>query len=63
MQTVVVFQKSNRKLLATFKLNRFSDMEVLKIPGVEVLVTYESDIFYVKNNEYYVKENVQNKLK
>jgi hypothetical protein len=59
MQILVVFRKSDRKLIATFELQTIiTDMNVLKIPEVDYLVTTKKDVFYADpNGEYYVKEN------
>jgi hypothetical protein len=58
MQIIVVFRKSDRKLLATFELQTIiTDMNVLKIPEIDYLVTSNKNVFYVDpNDEYYVKE-------
>lgn len=57
MQILVVFQKSDRKLIATFELNTIiTEMNVLVIPEVSYLVTSEKDIFYTDSNgKVYVK--------
>lgn len=57
MQIVVVFQKSDRKVIATFELNSFvTDMKVLVIPNVSYLVSFKKDIFYTgKDGQLYVK--------
>lgn len=50
MQILVVFQKSDRKVIATFELNTIiTEMNVLVIPGISYLMT-------TKNGEVYVKE-------
>lgn len=57
MQIIVVFQKSDRKVIATFELNSFvTDMKVLVIPNVSYLVSFKKDIFYTgKDGQLYVK--------
>lgn len=58
MQILVVYRKSDRKLIATFEMENFiPNMNVLVIPGVAYLVSLKKDIFYTANNgEVYVKE-------
>lgn len=58
MQILVVFRKSDRKLIAAFELNTIvAEMNVLVIPGVSYLMTIERDIFYTaKDGQVYVKE-------
>ena len=58
MQILVVYQKSDRKVIATFELNTIvTKMNVLVIPGVTYLMTTERDIFYTaKNGQVYVKK-------
>lgn len=58
MQILVVFQKSDRKVIATFELNTIiTNMNVLVIPGVSYLMTTKRDIFYTATNgEVFVKE-------
>jgi hypothetical protein len=58
MQLLVVFNKLDRKLIATFELNTIiTDMNVLVVPGVTYLVTGKKDIFYTApNGEVFVKE-------
>lgn len=58
MQILVVFQKEDRKMIASFELNTIiTDMNVLVIPGVSYLVTAKKDIFYTaKDGQVYVKD-------
>lgn len=58
MQILVVFQKKDRKLIATFELNTIiTDMNVLVIPGVTYLMTLKKDIFFTgQDGQVYVKE-------
>jgi hypothetical protein len=58
MQILVVFQKDDRKVIATFELNTIiTEMNVLVIPGVSYLVAAKKDIFYTApNGEVFVKE-------
>ncbi|QTB21609.1 hypothetical protein J1907_17950 [Lysinibacillus sphaericus] len=58
MQSLVVYQKSDRKVIAVFEMNTFViDMRVLVIPGVAYLVTLEKEIFYTApDGTVYVKE-------
>jgi hypothetical protein len=58
MQILVVFQKSDRKLIATFEINTIiTEMNVLVVPGVTYLMTSKKDIFYTApNGQVYVKE-------
>ncbi|WP_142317571.1 hypothetical protein [Bacillus sp. AFS002410] len=59
MQYLVVFHKTNRKLIATFKLNTIiTEMEVLSMPDVGYLLTCKKDILYTApNGEVFVKED------
>ncbi|OUS73013.1 hypothetical protein B1748_23695 [Paenibacillus sp. MY03] len=58
MQVLVVFHKSNRKLIATFELNTIiTEMNVLVVPGVAYVLTAKKDIFRTApNGEVFVKE-------
>jgi hypothetical protein len=58
MQILVVYQKSDRKVIATFELKTIiTEMNVLKIPEVDYLVTSKRDIFHNgPNGQLYVKE-------
>lgn len=58
MQILVVFKKDTRELIATFELNTIvTDMNVLVVPGVSHLMTFERDIFYTApNGKVFVKE-------
>lgn len=58
MQILVVFQKSDRKVVATFEVNTIiTQMNVLVTPGVSYLLTTKRDIFYTaKNGDVFVKE-------
>ena len=57
MQVLVVFQKSNRKVLASFEVNTIlTEMNVLKVPGVDFLVSSKKNIFRTaENGEVFVK--------
>jgi hypothetical protein len=47
MQILVVYRKSNRKLIATFEINTIiTEMNVLVIPEISYLVTSKKDIFH-----------------
>lgn len=58
MQILVVFQKSDRKVIATFQLNTIvTEMNVLVTPGISYLITTKRDIFHTaKDGQVYVKE-------
>ncbi|MEC1373390.1 hypothetical protein P9D39_03570 [Heyndrickxia oleronia] len=58
MQVLVIFQKSDRKVIATFEINTIiTEMNVLVIPGVSYLVSSKKDIFFTASNgQVYVKE-------
>lgn len=58
MQILVVFQKSDRKVIATFELQTIiTEMNVLVIPGVSYLVTSKKDIFHTaQDGTVYVKD-------
>ena len=58
MQILVVYQKSDRKVIATFELNTIiTEMNVLVIPKVSYLVSSKKDIFYTaKDGQVFVKE-------
>lgn len=57
-QVLVVFQKSDRKVIATFEINTIiTEMNVLVIQGVSYLVTSKKDIFRTDaTGQVYVKE-------
>jgi hypothetical protein len=57
MQTLVVFQKSDRKLIATFEFNTIvTEMKALVIPGISYLVSSKKNIFYTApSGEVFVK--------
>jgi len=56
VQILVVFQKSDRKVIATFEMNTIiTEINALVIPGVSYLVTTKKDIFHTASNgEVYV---------
>lgn len=59
MQIIVVYQKTNRKLIASFELNTIiTEMNSLVIPGLAYLVTTKKDIFRTdpSTGEVFVKE-------
>lgn len=58
MQILVVYRKSDRKVIATFELNTIvTEMNILVIPEITYLMTAEKNIFYTaKNGQVYVKE-------
>jgi hypothetical protein len=58
MQILVVFLKSDRKVIATFELKTIiTEMNVLKIPEVDYLVTSKRDIFYTApNGQVFIKD-------
>lgn len=58
MKILVVYRKSDRKLIATFELNTLiTEMNVLVIPGVAYLMTSKKDIFFTApDGQVYVKE-------
>lgn len=58
MQVIVVFQKSDRKVIATFELQTIiTEMNVLVVPGVTYLVTSKKNIFHTsQDGTVYVKD-------
>ncbi|WP_315074458.1 hypothetical protein [uncultured Clostridium sp.] len=60
LQTLVVFQKMDKKLIAMFKLDKIiSGMNVLMMPGISFIITTEEDIFFKdKNGESYIKDDI-----
>jgi hypothetical protein len=60
MQILVVFRKSDRKVIATFELNTIiTDMNVLLIPEVSYLITSKRNIFYTApNGEVFIREEI-----
>lgn len=58
MQILVVFRKSDRKLIATFELNTIvTNMNVLIIPEASYLITTNRNIFRTaQDGQVYVKE-------
>lgn len=60
MQILVVFRKSDRKVIATFELNTIiTDMNVLLIPEVSYLITSKRNIFYTTpNGEVFIREEI-----
>lgn len=59
-QYLVVYQKKDRKVIAAFGMNTFTtEMNVLVIPGVSYLVSFETDIFHTgPDGTVYLKEGV-----
>lgn len=59
MQTLVIYNREDRKLIATFKLNTIvTEMGALVVPGVAYLMTLNDDIFYKgTDGQFYVKED------
>ncbi|WP_337530252.1 hypothetical protein [Zhenhengia sp.] len=59
-QVAIVYEKETRKLIATMEFRSIvTDCNILKIPGVEVVITMKVDgLFYVKDNEWHVKEQL-----
>lgn len=60
MQILVVYQKSNRKLIATFELNTFiTNMNILVVPGVTYSLTLKRDFFHTaEDGTVYVKDDI-----
>lgn len=58
MHILVVYQKKDRKLIATFELNTIiTEMNALVVPGVTYLMTIKKDIFFTaQDGQVYVKE-------
>lgn len=58
MQILTVFKKDTREVLATFEINTIvTEMNVLTIPGVSYLVSFNRNIFYTApNGTVFVKE-------
>ena len=58
MQILVIFQKSDRKVIATFELNTIvTEMNVLVIPGISYLLSSKRNIFHTAaDGQVYVKE-------
>ena len=59
-QIAVIYEKDTKRLLATIE---FKDLvtgcDILKIPGVEVVISIKVDgLFYVKNNNWHVNEKL-----
>lgn len=59
-QISIIYEKETKRLLATMEFKDFiTDCNILKIPGVEVVITMKVDgLFYVKNNEWHVNEQL-----
>lgn len=59
-QVAIVYEKETRKLIATMEFRSIvTGCNILKIPGVEVVITMKVDgLFYVKDNEWHVKEQL-----
>lgn len=59
-QIAVVYEKETKRLLATIEFKDFiTKFNILKIPGVEVVISKNVDgLFYVKNNEWHVNEHL-----
>jgi hypothetical protein len=57
MQILIVFRKSDRKVIAAFELNTIiTEMNVIKIPGVDFILTSNRDlIFSDPNGQCWVK--------
>jgi hypothetical protein len=60
MQILVVYRKADRKLIVTFELQTIiTEMNVLKIPEVDYIITSKRDIFYTaQNGQVYIKEDI-----
>lgn len=58
MQILVVYQKTDRKVIVAFELMTIiTEMNVLKIPDVDYLVTSKRDIIFTDpNGQMWVKE-------
>lgn len=58
MHVLVVYNKKDRKLIATFELNTIiTEMNALVVPGTAYLLTIRKDIFFTaKDGQVYVKE-------
>lgn len=57
MQLLVVFQKADRKVIATFEWQTFiTEMNVIKIPDADFILTTDKNIFHrCLKGELYVK--------
>lgn len=62
LQTLVIFKKDSRQLVAAFQFDTFTTnmYALVQTPGLEYFVTLETDIYY-RNAKgiYYVKEDVK----
>lgn len=58
MQILIVFKKSNRQVIAAFEMQTIiTEMNVLKIPDVDYLVTTKRDILFTDpNGMLWIKE-------
>lgn len=58
MQTLVLYYKDDRRVVATFRFeNAVVGAEVLAVPGMDYLFTFKKDIFYYdQKGNVFVKE-------
>jgi hypothetical protein len=58
MQILIVFKKSNRQVIAAFELQTIiTEMNVLKIPDVDYLMTTKRDVLFTDSNgQLWLKE-------
>lgn len=66
LQTLVIFKKDSRQLVAAFKFDTFTTnmYALVQTPGLEYILTLETDIYYKDGRGvYYVKENIKSLMK
>ena len=62
LQTLVIFKKDSRQLVAAFHFDTFTTntYALVQTPGLEYIVTLEKDIYYKDDRGvYYLKQNVK----
>lgn len=59
-QIAVIYEKDTKRLLATIEFkNIVTGCDILKIPGVEVVIGKKVDgLFYIKDDSWYVNEEL-----
>lgn len=59
-QIAVIYEKETKRLLAAMTFKDFIiNCDIVKIPSVEVVISAKVDgLFYVKNNEWHVNEQL-----
>lgn len=66
LQTLVLYKKDSRQLVAAFQFDTFTTnmYALVQTPGLEYIVTLETDIYYKDGRGvYYVKQNVKSLMK